>query len=147
MNGGLTYEGQTRLSLNSAICWKGSSEGSLLVSLVINNKLTHGLALQPEFNIVQHGSVHKKSGSEDNLHDYVLPYFEKYVVVYSSKYKSEIWKKFRFIVSSLYNHKNKALSKENMVSLIKLIYSYNPEGKGKQRKRTLEEALDLLNHK
>lgn len=121
MNGGLTYEGQTRLSLNSAICWKGSSdcknfsclnrgfrklhtqtflkeidsgkpistteqynsehyrqerldklvqnenykfwlggfiegEGSLLVSLVINNKLTHGLALQPEFNIVQHVS-------------------------------------------------------------------------------------------
>lgn len=31
-------------------------EGSLLVSLVINNKLTHGLALQPEFNIVQHVS-------------------------------------------------------------------------------------------
>jgi hypothetical protein len=53
-----------------------------VVSIVKNNKLTHGLALQPEFNVVQHvngidilnsfkvlfnnkGSVHKKSGSED----------------------------------------------------------------------------------
>jgi len=52
------------------------------VSLVKNAKVTHGLVLQPEFNVVQHesgiailnsfkvlfegkGSVHKKSGSED----------------------------------------------------------------------------------
>jgi hypothetical protein len=61
------------------------------------------------------------------LHDYVLPYFDKYVAVYSSK--------------------NKALSKEEMIKLIKLVYSYNPEGKGKERKRTLQETLDLINQK
>lgn len=65
--------------------WLGGfieGEGSLVVSLVKNDKVTHGLVLQPEFNVVQHesgisilnsfkvlfedkGSVHKKSGSED----------------------------------------------------------------------------------
>ncbi len=157
--------------------WLGGfieGEGSLVVSIVKNNKLTHGLALQPEFNVVQHvngidilnsfkvlfnnkGSVHKKSGSEDvwvysikgvqNLHDYVLPYFEKYVAVYSSKYKTEIFQTFCLIITSLYNNKNKALSKEEMIKLIKLVYSNNPEGKGKERKRTLHETLDLINQK
>ena len=31
------------------------------------------------------------------------------------------------------------------IELIKLVYTYNPEGKGKQRKRTLEEILDYIN--
>lgn len=143
-----------------------------MVSIVRNIKLLYGLALQPEFNVVQHvngidilnsfkvlfnnkGSVHRKSGSDDvwvysikgiqNLHDHVLPFFEQYVAVFSSKYKDEVFQNFRFILNTLYSNKNKALSKEEMVNLIKLIYAYNPEGKGKQRKRTLEETLDLLN--
>jgi hypothetical protein len=31
-----------------------------------------------------------------------------------------------------------------MINLIKLTYKLNPEGKGKQRKRTLKETLDML---
>jgi len=32
-----------------------------------------------------------------------------------------------------------------MVELIKLVYGFNPDGKGKQRKRTLQETLDIVN--
>jgi hypothetical protein len=64
--------------------WLGGfveGEGALVVSIAKNAKVTHGLALQPEFNGAQHenginilysfkalfgnvGSVHRKSGSE-----------------------------------------------------------------------------------
>jgi hypothetical protein len=57
-------------------------EGSLLVSIVTNPKLKHGIALQPEFNVTQHisglnilnsykllfndlGNLKIKSGSND----------------------------------------------------------------------------------
>nr|YP_010461113.1 LAGLIDADG endonuclease [Trichoderma afroharzianum]UUF68292.1 LAGLIDADG endonuclease [Trichoderma afroharzianum]UUF68311.1 LAGLIDADG endonuclease [Trichoderma afroharzianum]UUF68330.1 LAGLIDADG endonuclease [Trichoderma afroharzianum] len=157
--------------------WLGGfieGEGSLVVSLVKNNKVTHGLVLQPEFNVVQHesglailnsfkvlfedkGSVHKKSGSEDvwvyslkgtqNLKTLVLPYFEKYVITYSSKYKGEVFEKFSLIINKLSDNKNKTFSKEELIYLIELVYSYNPETKGKSRKRTLEETLNIINQK
>jgi len=64
--------------------WLGGfveGEGALVISQTKNAKLTHGLALQPEFNVAQHenginilysfqvlfgglGSVHRKSGSD-----------------------------------------------------------------------------------
>jgi len=64
--------------------WLGGfiqGEGTLLVSIVKNSKVTHKLVLQPEFNVAQHEngvnilhtfkslfngleSVHKKSGSD-----------------------------------------------------------------------------------
>ena len=149
-------------------------EGCLVVSLVKNTKVKRGLILQPEFNVVQHvngidilysfkalfdnkGSLHKKSGSDNvwvysikgtlNLKNYVLPFFEKYVVLYSSKYKSKVFNNFSHIITILYNNRNKPMDKTEIISLIKLVYSFNPEGKGKQRKRSLEETLDLLNQK
>lgn len=155
--------------------WLGGfieGEGSLVVSLVKNNKIQHGLALQPEFNVVQHenginilysfqtlfegkGSVHKKSGSKDvwvyslkgthNLKTLVLPFFEKYVITYSSKYKINIFEKFSEIINKLYVCKNKGLSKNEILYLINLIYTYNPEGKGKPRKRTLQETINIIN--
>ena len=39
------------------------------------------------------------------------------------------------------------MDKTEIISLIKLVYSFNTEGKGKKRKRSLEETLDLLNQK
>lgn len=56
-------------------------EGALVISIVNNPKVTHGIVLQPEFNVAQHenginilysfkclfenfGSLHQKSGSE-----------------------------------------------------------------------------------
>lgn len=157
--------------------WLGGfieGEGSLVVSLVKNDKVTHGLVLQPEFNVVQHesginilnsfkvlfegkGSVHKKSGSEDvwvyslkgtqNLKTLILPFFKEYVMTYSSKYKGEVFEKFSFIIYILSDNKNKSFSKEELIYLIELVYSNNPETKGKSRKRTLEETLNIVNQK
>nr|YP_009763299.1 LAGLIDADG endonuclease [Metarhizium rileyi]QIS49078.1 LAGLIDADG endonuclease [Metarhizium rileyi] len=155
--------------------WLGGfveGEGSLVVSLVKNPRVTHGLALQPEFNVVQHengidilyslqaifeakGSVHKKSGSQDvwvyslkgtqNLHTLVLPFFNKYVITYSSKFKGEVFYKFSLIINKLNDNRNKTFSKEEIIDLIKLVYSYNPDTKGKSRKRTLQETIDIIN--
>jgi len=77
----------------------------------------------------------------------VLPFFEKYVITYSSKYKGEVFEKFSLIINRLSDNKNKTFSKEEIIYLIELVYSYNPETKGKSRKRTLEETLDIVNHK
>lgn len=168
--------------------WLGGfieGEGSLVVSLVKNAKVTYGLTIQPEFNVVQHenginilyslkaifkdkGSVHKKSGSEDvwvyslkgtqNLQTLVLPFFEKYVITYSSKFKGEVFDKFALIINKLNDNRNKTFtsvpdtrwrgrgSKEEIIGLIKLVYSYNPDTKGKSRKRTIQETLDIVNH-
>lgn len=155
--------------------WLGGfveGEGSLVVSLVKNTKLTHGLALQPEFNVVQHekgiailhslkaifedkGSVHKKSGSQDvwvyslkgtnNIHTLILPFFEKYVITYSSKFKGDVFEKFSLIINKLNDNRNSTFSREEIINLIELVYSYNPDTKGKSRKRTLQETIDIVN--
>lgn len=155
--------------------WLGGfieGEGSLVISIVKNDKLKFKLALQPEFNVVQHengilalyafqtlfedkGSVHKKSGSDkvwvysikgtENLMKYVLPFFNEYVALFSSKYRTDILKIFTHVLTRLAENKEKPLSKEEMVELIKLVYGFNPDGKGKQRKRTLQETLDIVN--
>ena len=81
----------------------------------------------------------------ENLIKYVLPFFEKYVAIYSSKYKTEIFKSFTKVLSRLAENKGKPLAKEEMIELIKLVYEFNPDGKGKQRKRTLKETIDIVN--
>ena len=155
--------------------WLGGfieGEGSLVISIVKNDKLKFKLALQPEFNVVQHengilvlyafqtlfedkGSVHQKSGSDkvwvysikgtENLIKYVLPFFNEYVALYSSKYKTDILQTFTLVLTRLAESRKKPISKEEMVELIKLVYGFNPDGKGKQRKRTLQETLDIVN--
>lgn len=154
--------------------WLGGfaeGEGSLGVSLVKSEKVTRGLLLQPEFNVAQHenginilysfkslfenfGSVHRKSGSEkvwvysikgtQNLQKHVLPFYSKYVVEYSSKYKSEIFEQFCYVINKLSENHNKTMGKEELIELIKLVYQMNPDSKGKQRKRTLEETIELV---
>ena len=63
----------------------------------------------------------------------------------TSKYKSEVFNNFCQILNQLDRKHNTALSKEKLIELVKLVYLINPEGKGKQRKRTLEETLNILN--
>lgn len=155
--------------------WLGGfieGEGSLVISIVKDTGLKHGLSLKPEFNVVQHengidilhsfrqifnnkGNVLKKSGSDkvwvysikgtQNILNFVIPFFEKYVVVYSSKYKTEVFKNFCYILNKLDRKNNGTLSQEELIELIKLVYLINPDGKGKQRKRTLEETLEIVN--
>lgn len=82
-----------------------------------------------------------------NLKTLVLPFFEKYVIAYSSKYKGEVFEKFSLIINKLFDNKNKAFTKEELIYLIELVYSYNPDTKGKSRKRSLQETLDIVNRK
>lgn len=146
-------------------------EGSLLVSIVANPKLKHGIALQPEFNVTQHinglnilnsykllfyglGNLNKKSGSNDvwvysikgtnNLKYLVLPYFENYVVPFSSKHKADIFEKFSKIINILCDNLGQGLDKEQLIELVKLIYEMNPNSKGKSRKRDIQEIIDII---
>ncbi len=157
--------------------WLGGfpeGEGALVMSVVKNGKVARGIVLQPEFNVAQHenglnilysfkalfanlGHVVKKSGSDkvwiysikgtQNIKNYVLPFFAQYLVPYSSKYRSDIFKDFGYIINKLDENKKKTMAKEELIELIKLVYLMNPEGKGKQRKRTLEEVIDIINEK
>lgn len=155
--------------------WLGGfveGEGALVVSVTKNTKVTHGLRLQPEFSVAQHenginilysfkslfgnlGSVHKKSGSDkvwvysikgtQNIKNYVIPFFGKYVVAYSSKYRSSVYHNFCEIIRRLDENQKKTMAKEELIELVKLAYLLNPDGKGKQRKRTLGEVLAMIN--
>ena len=146
-------------------------EGSLLVSIVTNPKLKHGIALQPEFNVTQHisglnilnsykllfndlGNLKIKSGSNDvwvysikgtkNLKELVLPYFEKYIVPFSSKHKADVFERFSKIINVLYENLGQGLDKEQMIELVELIYEMNPDSKGKSRKRDIQEIIDII---
>lgn len=154
--------------------WLGGfieGEGSLTVSIAKNNKVSHGIVLQPEFNVTQivsgietlyafkaifnnKGYILKKSGSDKvwvyslkgtkNLINLVLPFFETYVVCYSSKYKLEVYHNFVEVLNRLNYNKNKTIETSDMIDLIKLVYDLNPDSKGKSRKRTLDETLGIV---
>ena len=147
--------------------WLGGfaeGEGSLTISIVKHDKATHGFLLQPEFNVAQHvnglnilknfkilfnnkGQIHKKSGSINvwvytlkginNLNDYLVPY--------SSKYNNKEFDKFIYILNK-WKEKSK-FEKEEFINIIKLVYDLNPDGKGKNRKRTLSDILLIIEKK
>jgi hypothetical protein len=154
--------------------WLGGfaeGEGAVVISIVKNDKVTIKVVLQPEFNVAQHesginilysyksifenfGHVVKKSGSDkvwvyslkgtQNIKKYVLPFFEKYIVPFSCKYIDQ-FNSLSLIINKLDSNKKKTMEKGELIELVKLVYLMNPEGKGKQRKRTLEEIIDIIN--
>jgi len=111
--------------------WLGGfieGEGALVISIVKDTRLKNGISLKPELNVVQHengidilhsfrlifnnkGNVLKKSGSDkvwvysikgtQNIIDLVIPFLKKYVVVFSCKYKSEVFNNFCQILNQL----------------------------------------------
>lgn len=155
--------------------WLGGfieGEGALVISIVKDTRLKLGVSLKPELNVVQHengidilysfksifnnkGNVLKKSGSDkvwvysikgtQNLLEFVIPFLKKYVVVYSSKYKSDVFDNFCHVLKKLDRNTNAVLSKQELIELVQLVYLINPEGKGKPRKRTLEDTLSIIN--
>ena len=155
--------------------WLGGfteGEGSLSISIVKFDKAPHGIFLQPEFNVAQHyngitilksfkvlfnnkGQLHKKSGSDKvwvyslkgikNLNELIIPFFLSFVVPYSSKYCEKEFNKYLFILNKL-KEKSK-YEKNEFISIIKLIYNLNPQGKGNKRKRTLAEILSIIEEK
>ena len=59
--------------------------------------------------------------------------------------RSEVCSVVVWFNQKLAENKEKPISKEEMIELIKLVYEFNPDGKGKQRKSTLQETLDIVN--
>jgi len=152
--------------------WLGGfveGEGSLTISIVKSNKGIYGILLQPEFNITQHksglnilnnfktlfnnkGHIYRKSGSNDvwvyslkgikNLTLYIIPFFTKYIICYSSKFNNNEFSKFVVILNKLKNRSKR--NKMEFINIVKMVYSLNPSGKGKQRKRTLIEVINII---
>ena len=151
--------------------WLGGfveGEGSVSVSIIVHPKFKFGVQLQPLFSVNQHvngieilrsfsylfdnlGSLHQKSGSPDvwvyelkgvsNLIKHILPFFENYIVPFGCKNKE--YNIFKEVILQMGNKTH--LTKEGISELIQLIYTY--VGKGKYRKRNLDEVLSIINDK
>ena len=68
-----------------------------------------------------------------NIIDLVIPFKKKYVVVFSSKYKSEVFNNFCQILNQLDRNRNVALSKEKLIELVKLVYLILKEKVNKEK--------------
>jgi hypothetical protein len=79
-------------------------------------------------------------GGINNIVKFVIPFFNKYVIPFSSK-KKEFFI-FQEIVIMLYNREH--FIQEGLIKIVKLAYSLNEFGKGKKRKRTLEEIETII---
>jgi hypothetical protein len=68
----------------------------------------------------------------------------KYIICYSSKYNKEDYHKFVNILNTL----NKSpINKKEFINLIKEVYELNLIGKGKRRKRTLQDVISIIEEK
>jgi hypothetical protein len=144
-------------------------EGSNTVTVNVAKNFKYGVDIKPEFNVSQHvngigilnsykelfkaGSVNKKSGS-DNIYafkikgtkhmiDLVIPFLEKYVKPFSGKVAE--YNLFVEITNRCSQGHN--VDKCKLIAMLELIYHTGKMGKGKDRKRTLEELLYIINNK
>jgi len=153
--------------------WLGGfaeGEGSVSASVKIHSDFRFGVNVQPEFGVTQHengkhilaefkdlfdgkGSLHLKPGSQNvwefklsgltNLIDHVLPFYLKYVIPFSGKVKE-----FNTFLEILERKQRKEhFTQKGLIDMVKLAYTLNTEGKGKIRKRTLEEVVAIIRDK
>jgi len=141
-------------------------EASLYASIKYNKTARFGFYVDPEFAVYQHtsglqllqrakmlfqtGHIYRKPGSETvwnyvvynrrTLSEKVIPFYEKYVFPFSAKRETYI--SFKELVTRL--DKKEHFTKEGMREIVKLAYSMNPFSKGKERKKSLQEILNLL---
>jgi LAGLIDADG endonuclease len=142
-------------------------EGSNSVSISVNKNFKYGINLQPVFNVTQHenglkilysfkelfrcGSIVEKSGSPHiwvytlkgykQIIEHVIPFLETYVQPFSCK-KEEFNIFFTLVLNSASGHQK---NKNTLIEMVKLVYKL--EGKGKNRKRRLDEILEIINDK
>lgn len=142
-------------------------EGSMSVSVSVNNKFKYGINIQSVFNVTQHkngmsilnsfkelfegGSITAKSGSPDifvytlkgykNIIKSALPFLESCVCPFSCK--MEEFSIFKQVVIA--SSEGKQRNKETLIELVKLCYLL--EGKGKNRKRALSEIIQIIENK
>jgi hypothetical protein len=145
-------------------------EGSVSASVKVHHDFRFGVNVQPEFGVTQHqngkhilaefkelfdgkGNLHLKPGSQDvweyklsgltNLIDHVVPFYLKYVIPFSGKVKE-----LNIFLEILERKQRKEhFTQEGLIDMVKLAYTLNEEGKGKIRKRTLEEVLAIIRDK
>jgi len=147
--------------------WLGGfveGEGSFSTSVIANPKLPFGIQLQPVFNVTQHvngvnilesflllfgvGNLHKKSGSPHvwvydlkgykNMLNLIVPFYLEYVLAFGCKIPE--FETTYLICQMLENGDHS--TKEGIIKMVRLAYSV--QGKGKWRKRTLEEVIDII---
>jgi len=145
-------------------------EGSVSASVKVHSDFRFGVNVQPEFGVTQHqngkhilaefkelfggkGNLHLKPGTKHvweyklsgltNLIDYVVPFYLKYVIPFSGKVKE-----FSIFLEILERkQRQEHFTQEGLIDMVKLAYTLNEEGKGKTRKRTLEEVLAIIRDK
>lgn len=146
-------------------------EGSNTVSITVNKNFKYGISIKPEFNVTQHkngidllfsfkelfgaGYVAQKSGSEDVyvyavkgiriMSEKVIPFLIKYVQPFSGK-KNEFELFTKIVQMSAGGGQS---NKNSLIEMIRLIYDFdkNKIGKGKTRKRDLNEILEIITDK
>ena len=142
-------------------------EGSNSVSISVSKTFKYGINIQPVFNVSQHenglrllesfktyfevGSVVPKSGAPHvwvytvkgykHIIKHVMPFLETYVQPYSCKKQEYQLFKQLVLMSEAGGQKNK----ETLIEMVKIAYTLI--GKGKGRKRTLSEVLEIINDK
>lgn len=142
-------------------------EGSLCVSIKAHATSRFGYYVDPEFFLYQHkhgasllklaksvfgtGRIYPKPGNEDvlvfaitsrrSLKERVIPFFERYIMKFSAKGKTFL--EFKEIVEAMEDRKEH-LVPEGLARIVEKAYAMNPGGKGKERKRPLEEVLGRI---
>jgi hypothetical protein len=161
---------QERIAITQELKWFLAGviegEGSVCASIKAHPTVRYGVFVDPEFFIYQHrvgikllhlaqqvflaGRIVPKVGNEGvmvyaitsrrTIYEKVIPFFEKYMT-FSAKW--ETFLRFKEIVVAI-EEKRLHETREGMIELVKLAYKMNPDSKGKARKRTLQEVIDII---
>lgn len=141
-------------------------EGTLVVSMKYHQASKFGVLVDPEFFLYQHqsgrpllelaqqtlgtGKIFAQHGnpqvlvygvvSRRSLVEKVVPFFERYVVPFSSK--REAFEGFKEILQRM-DHKEHQ-TPEGLCRIVRIAYTMNPNSKGKPRLRTLEEVCERI---
>ena len=149
-------------------------EGSLWASVVLFPSSTLGIKINLGFSIYQHesglpllilirdyfktGRIYLKSGSlnvwvfeindRTSLREKVIPFFQDYILPLSCKFGTlEEGTFFHFHQILLLFQQKKHLNKQGLISCIHHVYKTNPLGKGKSRKRSLNEIIHFISER
>jgi LAGLIDADG endonuclease len=141
-------------------------EGAICVSIKSHPTCRSGFYVDPGFFLYQHvsgrrvlelaqavfesGRISPKGGnpkvlvyeisSTKALREKVIPFFERYVVPFSCK--TETFERFREIVEMMARQEH--LAPQGLARIVEKAYAMNPDGKGKARKRPLEEVVSRI---
>ena len=158
---------QERLSIEESRRWFLAGviegEGSMCVSIKTHPTAKHGFLVDPEFFIYQHrnrrsllemaqshfatGRIFPKQGNPDvlvyaiasrrSISEKVIPFLDRYMV-FSSR-KSDIMR-FKQILEMFEHGLHR--TQEGLVTIVKLAYGMNHDGK--QRRRPIQDVIDRI---